>query len=65
MVKGMRAYNWKEKRKMRIRNHIAKDLAKPKYHQRRKEGKKEDDQYEHWTKQEWLKHLDEDNDIEE
>jgi hypothetical protein len=39
MTKGMKAYDAKERRRMRIRNHIARDLGTPKYRQRVKEGK--------------------------
>lgn len=39
-MSGMSAFDRKEKRKQRRRNHIAKDLATPKYKQRRVENKK-------------------------
>lgn len=36
----MDRYDRKEKRKMRIRNHIARDLASPKYRQKVKQDKR-------------------------
>ncbi len=36
---GMNKYDDKRKRAMRMRNHIARDLASGKYHQRIKEGR--------------------------
>jgi hypothetical protein len=39
-VTGMRAFTGKQRREQRRRNHIAKDLATPKYKQRRVENKK-------------------------
>jgi len=52
MRHGMNAYSEKEKRAMRRRNHVARDLGKPKYRQRIVESKKdvwfdwEDEEYE-------------------
>ena len=40
MVKGMKQYERKDRARVRRRNHIAKDLTTPKYHQRVREGKK-------------------------
>lgn len=40
MVKGMNNYEGKDRGRIRRRNHIARDLATPKYRQRVKEGKK-------------------------
>ena len=40
MGRGMNSFGEKQKRAMRRRNHIARDLADRKYHQRRKETKK-------------------------
>lgn len=40
MGKGMRSYGRKQRREMRRRNHVAKDLHSPKYRQRKKEGKR-------------------------
>lgn len=37
---GMQSFSHKQKREQRRRNHIAKDLATPKYKQRRVENKK-------------------------
>lgn len=45
MVKGIRAYEPKRRREMRRRNHIARDLADRKFHQRRIETKNEDDNW--------------------
>lgn len=40
MTKGMNSYDSKQRRKIRRRNHVAKDLQTPKYRQRIKESKK-------------------------
>lgn len=40
MSKGMRSYVGKDKRKVRLRNHVAHDLGSPKYRQRIKEPKR-------------------------
>lgn len=40
VTKGMRGYNQKERRKVRMQNHVARDLNTPKYHQRIREVKK-------------------------
>lgn len=42
MVKGMNAYDEKSRRSQRRRNHYAKDLLKPLYHQRVVKNKKKD-----------------------
>lgn len=39
MVKGIDRYSDKEKRKVRRRNHIARDLQKAQFRQKIKEGK--------------------------
>lgn len=41
---GLNKYDQKEKRKQRLRNHIAKDLASPKYRQRILERKRTDNE---------------------
>lgn len=38
---GLNKYSDKEKRKMRLQNHIARDLRTPKYRQRKVEVRKE------------------------
>ena len=40
MTKGMNSYEHKERRRIRRKNHIARDLADNKYRQRRREGKR-------------------------
>lgn len=42
MVKGIRAYDNKNKRRIRRANHVAKDLRTPKYRIRRVENDKEE-----------------------
>lgn len=42
MVKGIRAYDPKQRRAIRRRNHFARDLEDRRYHQRRIEHKDED-----------------------
>lgn len=39
MAKGLNAYEEKKRRDMRRRNHIARDLALPKFRQQVKQGK--------------------------
>ena len=41
MVRGLRAFDEKERRRQRRQNHIARDLRTPKYRQRRVEKNKE------------------------
>lgn len=45
MGHGMNAYDLKRKRAMRRRNHVARDLADIKYHQRVKQSKKKYSDY--------------------
>ena len=48
MVKGMRSYSSKERRKVRRANHAARDLRTPKYRQRIVEPKiHKDPKYKH------------------
>lgn len=42
MTKGMNKVDDKNRRKQRRRNHIARDLAKPEFRQKRREGKPRD-----------------------
>lgn len=49
--KGINNFKGKDRRRMRLRNHIAKDLRTPKYQQRKSEGKKpkhEDESWKDW-----------------
>jgi hypothetical protein len=39
MTKGIRSYEDKQRRKVRRRNHIARDLQKPQFQQKIREGK--------------------------
>lgn len=40
MVKGLNKYEGKDKRRQRLRNHIAKDLRRREFHQRVVPGKR-------------------------
>lgn len=60
---GINKFSDKDRRKIRLQNHIARDLGSPKYRQRRTPKKALiRDEYEHWTNSEWLKHLNDEKD---
>lgn len=54
MVKGMNGYGEKQRREQRRRNHVAKDLIKREYRQRRIEKKTWDEDMLKFSKKEWL-----------
>lgn len=54
---GLNKYSDKEKRKMRMHNHIARDLRTPKYKQRRVGRKTRPDDYANWNQKDWLDFL--------
>ncbi len=56
MTKGMNSYDAKQRRKMRRRNHIAKDLGTTKYRPRIKPPKSKDEIL--YKKKDWLDELD-------
>ena len=60
MVKGMRSYDPKQRRRIRRQNHIHKDLRTPKYRQRVEKNKFHD--YEQAIKyKDWEKYIEEDD----
>lgn len=58
---GLNKYDPKLKRKIRLQNHIARDLRTPKYAQRKREVRKESDEHDHWTSRDWINHLDDED----
>lgn len=56
MVKGMNGYGEKQRREQRRRNHVAKDLIKREYRQRRIEKRAADEEMFKFTARDWYGH---------
>ncbi len=53
MVKGIDRYSFKQRRAVRRRNHVAKDLRKKEFAQQKIEKKKWDDELLKFNKRDW------------